>query len=276
MVEIPSEIAKLRQRRESDSDIPRPVHPDHKLYSVTLQDTFRSQGLQVIIKIDVVELTPENPKYHGSDWQLQGQMNEHIVAVAVYVYDAENVSESQIAFRQQTQLPAEEDFAPLWRPPKGRNPSQYCSPTADVGKDHHGIDVFAEILGFKGWDFCSDNFYPPLPVQELGRVALPQGRLVTFPNVLESRRGPFELLDPTKPGHHRCVTLMLVDPNYRVCSTRNVPPQPHDWIPSETNGREDIEKPSWSTMGSEEAEGHRESMMKERAWMHYAWYNLMK
>lgn len=144
--------------------------------------------------------------------QLQGQMNEHIVAVAMYVYDANNVSESRIAFRQQTQLPTEDDFTSPWRVTKNQNHTIWSMPTLELGKPHHGADAFAEILGFTGWDFCRDNFYPPLPVQDLGRVALPQGRLVTFPNVLESRRDPFELFDPTNPGHHRCVTLMLVDP----------------------------------------------------------------
>lgn len=93
VVEMASKRVRGCQCSESDGD-----SDHHKLYSVKLQDTFRSQGLQVIIKIDGVELTPEKPTYHGSDWQLQGQMNEHIVAVAMYIYDVNNVSESRIAF----------------------------------------------------------------------------------------------------------------------------------------------------------------------------------
>jgi hypothetical protein len=42
--------------------------------------------------------------------------------------------------------------------------------------------------------------------------------------------GPLELQDKTEPGHCRFLTLSLVDPTYRICSTRNVPPQQTDWI----------------------------------------------
>ncbi|KAL6803322.1 hypothetical protein GGI42DRAFT_324279 [Trichoderma sp. SZMC 28013] len=40
---------------------------------------------------------------------------------------------------------------------------------------------------------------------------------------MKYRRELFELLDSTVPGHHRYVTLLLVDPNSRICSTRNAP-----------------------------------------------------
>ena len=41
--------------------------------------------------------------------------------------------------------------------------------------------------------------------------------------------GACELLDQTKPGRRRFLRLHLVDPHYRLCSTRNVPPQSHEW-----------------------------------------------
>jgi hypothetical protein len=37
------------------------------------------------------------------------------------------------------------------------------------------------------------------------------------------------LVDPTKPGHCRFIALWLVDPNFRIISTANVPPQQRDW-----------------------------------------------
>lgn len=40
---------------------------------------------------------------------------------------------------------------------------------------------------------------------------------------------PFELADPTKPGHRRFIALWLVDPYNRIISTANVPPQQQDW-----------------------------------------------
>lgn len=56
-----------------------------------------------------------------------------------------------------------------------------------------------------------------------------EGRLLTFPNILQHCVQPFELADPTRPGHRKILALFLVDPNIRVISTANVPPQQKDW-----------------------------------------------
>ena len=40
---------------------------------------------------------------------------------------------------------------------------------------------------------------------------------------------PFKLADPTKPGHRKILALFLVDPNIRIISTANVPPQQREW-----------------------------------------------
>jgi hypothetical protein len=37
------------------------------------------------------------------------------------------------------------------------------------------------------------------------------------------------LKDPSKPGHLTALNIMLVDPNIRIISTANVPPQRLDW-----------------------------------------------
>lgn len=60
-------------------------------------------------------------------------------------------------------------------------------------------------------------------------MACTEGRLLTFPNILQHRVSPFKLDDPTKPGHRKILALFLVDPNIRVISTANVPPQRLDW-----------------------------------------------
>lgn len=66
-------------------------------------------------------------------------------------------------------------------------------------------------------------------VQEVGSVATPEGRLLTFPNILQHQVQPFELLDRTKPGHRKILALFLVDPNIKIISTAQVPPQQKDW-----------------------------------------------
>jgi len=87
---------------------------------------------------------------------------------------------------------------------------------------------------------------------------------------------PFELADKTQPGHRRFLVLWLVDPHYRVCSTRNVPPQRHDWWAEQGMGRIDFrplpgelvrmieeEVGDWP-MGMAEAKEHRLELMAER------------
>lgn len=65
--------------------------------------------------------------------------------------------------------------------------------------------------------------------QDVGDVVCKEGRLLTFPNILQHRVAPFELEDRSKPGHRKIVALFLVDPNITVISTANVPPQQRDW-----------------------------------------------
>lgn len=66
-------------------------------------------------------------------------------------------------------------------------------------------------------------------MQEIGGVETREGRLLTFPNILQHRVGPFKLADPTKPGHRKIVALFLVDPNIKVISTAHVPSQQQEW-----------------------------------------------
>ena len=49
-----------------------------------------------------IELSPESPEYEGGTWHVEGQLNEHICATALYYYDNENIMPSQLAFRQQS------------------------------------------------------------------------------------------------------------------------------------------------------------------------------
>lgn len=76
----------------------------HKWYTVDLAKTWREKGLQIIIKLASIELTPEKPTYEGGSWHLEGMLNEHIVATSLYYYDVYNTTESRIHFRQEAEL----------------------------------------------------------------------------------------------------------------------------------------------------------------------------
>jgi len=200
----------------------------------------------VIVKLAGIELTPQQPRYPGGHWHIEGLINEHIVATAIYYYDVENVTEAELDFCQQT-----------W--------------TKETSYDYeqNDYDALQTILDFDPDDDCS--------TQELGFVTSPQGRFLTWPNTMPHRVNSFELADKTIPGHRRFLVLWLVDPNYRVCSTRNVPPQQHRWwaeaasakanfasrLPQETVDHIMKETNEWP-MGMEEARRIRLELMKER------------
>ncbi|KAG5633649.1 hypothetical protein DXG03_006869, partial [Asterophora parasitica] len=122
--------------------------------------------------------------------------NEHICASAIYYYDIMDITASGPAFRQKSDT---ED---------GLQPPQYQ------------WDWFPTVFG------C-ENEGPML--QDVGSVDTREGRLLTWPNVLQHRVHPFSLADPTKPGHRKIVALFLVDPNIRIISTANVPCQQREW-----------------------------------------------
>ena len=48
--------------------------------SVDLQKEFWDIGIQVIVKVTTIDLTPERPEYDGEPWHVQGQLvSIHIV-----------------------------------------------------------------------------------------------------------------------------------------------------------------------------------------------------
>jgi hypothetical protein len=88
----------------------------------------------------------------------------------------------------------------------------------DYAQDRH--EWLNEVFG------CDQN---GPRVQDVGSVACKEGRLLTFPNILQHRVQPFKLADPTQSGHRKILALFLVDPGIRIISTANVPPQQRDW-----------------------------------------------
>ena len=124
--------------------------------------------------------------------------NEHICATALYYYSNENIKDSTLAFRQQSSTEATDEI-------------QYR-------QDYH--DWLPAIFG------CESEG-PGL--QFVGSVDTREGRLLTFPNILQHQVQPFSLVDQTKPGHRKILALFLVDPHVKVLSTANVPCQQRDW-----------------------------------------------
>ncbi|KAG2009503.1 hypothetical protein CC2G_012433 [Coprinopsis cinerea AmutBmut pab1-1] len=171
--------------------------------------------LQVIVKLANIELTPDKPHYPGGTWHVEGQLNEHIVATALYYYSSSNVTPSSLAFRQVSELDEAAVLSHLEYP-------------------QGVVHWLKEVYG------CEDR---EGAVQYVGAVETREGRLLTFPNILQHQVQPFSLDDKTKPGHRKILALFLVDPHIRVISTAHVPAQRMDWW------REEFETPPMNLKG---------------------------
>ncbi|KAI0429081.1 hypothetical protein F5Y09DRAFT_311426 [Xylaria sp. FL1042] len=203
---------RWREIRQPALHEPKPFEevkysPHHRLL-----ERFKDTGLQVIVKMVSIELTPEKPSYPAGSWHVEGQMNEHICGTALYYLDSENVSTSHLSFRMPTD-------------PELSNEPEYF---VEQGRYSWLQKVFGTQFGGFRDGTCLQNY---------GNVETPEGRLLAFPNVFQHCVSPFHLVDPTKPGHRRFIALWLVDPYIRIISTANVPPQQQDWWVESVFGR---------------------------------------
>lgn len=199
-------------------------------------------------------LTPEKPEYGGGTWHVEGQLvsrllapcnlsalltiplcrqNEHIVATALYYYSNENITSSQLSFRQRSNTEGADDVG--------------------YEQDHH--DWLADVFGCENYGSS---------VQEIGSVETRQGRFLAFPNVLQHKVQPFSLADPTKPGHRKILALFLVDPNIKIISTANVPCQRKDWCVEEVGQQKQVLSEDFP-ISLLHAKKLREELMDERS-----------
>ncbi|KJE96361.1 hypothetical protein CAOG_006699 [Capsaspora owczarzaki ATCC 30864] len=200
----------------------------------------RGTTLQVIVKLANICLTPENPTYQGGSWHVEGMRNEKIVASGIYYYQQENITESNLDFRQSVGEPDYEQ------------------------NDNNGV---RRVYGLEDGGELN---------QPLGGIATKDNRCIAFPNTMQHRVRSFQLLDPTKPGSRKILVFFLVDPHERIPSTKHIPPQQRSWYMQEVSSApifpptippelvdEILDRADWP-MGLEEAKQHRETLMKER------------
>ncbi|KAI0324708.1 hypothetical protein GY45DRAFT_1349273 [Cubamyces sp. BRFM 1775] len=208
----------------------------------------KGRTVQVIVKLANIVLTPENPKYPGGSWHVEGMVNERIVATGIYYYSSENITESRLGFR------------------------------ATVGDAFEcGMWMSYDQSDYKGWytayGFAGGNALN----QEIGHIVAEEDKCVAFPNIYQHRVDSFELADPSKPGHRKILCFFLVDPLQRIHSTSDVPPQQAEWSMEEM-----MRVPALKSLPTElfdmvagyaldgtisrkEAEEHRDKLMNERA-----------
>ncbi|MET9935850.1 MULTISPECIES: DUF4246 domain-containing protein [unclassified Streptomyces] len=188
-----------------------PVVPDAPAFTppeapdASARVDLRGRGLQVIVKLATLHLTPEKPEYAGGSWHVEGMLNERIVSTGIFYWDSENVTESRLGFRAALDDP---DY------------------------EQNDDDGLREVYGLEDEDALN---------QVLGSASTPAGRCLAFPNVLQHRVSPFRLADPTRPGHRKILAFFLVDPSEKIVSTSDVPPQ-QPWSDTSTMTREQAEE----------------------------------
>ncbi|KAJ6524427.1 hypothetical protein DFH09DRAFT_1329481 [Mycena vulgaris] len=224
--------------------------PEANTYAGELEDlllpvSLSGTTIQCITKLANIHLTPEQPKYAGGSWHVEGMANERIVASGIYYYDEQNITESRLSFRVHTDQPEYHD------------------------QDDH--ECMQTLYGIAVDEAC---------VQELGSMVTKEGRALAWPNLLQHCVSPFELHETSKPGHRKILAIFLVDPTIRpIASATDVPPQQAEWAADafqELRGDSgslvsrlpqelvQLIKTELSTSGMKEAKADRLKLMKER------------
>ena len=135
--------------------------------------------------------------------------NEHICAAGFLTFDSENMKGASMEFRNIVD-------------------------TDTLGEVEHEPTDFIWLKQVYGLE----NGEPA--VQRTGSIRTRIGRMIMFPSTIQHRMTKFELEDKSKPGYSRSLVFYLVDPNIRVISTANIPPQRLDWTMDIEDGK-DIE-----------------------------------
>jgi len=192
--------------------------------------SLKGRELQVIVKLASIRLTPQAPKYDGGSWHVEGMADDAIVATAIYYAACENVTPSSLAFRQ-----AHSNYVPS---------AQNYADADDGVADTYSLYSTESKL-----------------VQPLGACDTIARRALAFPNTLQHRVQPFQLLDSTKPGRRDILVFFLVDPTRPIPSSAIVPPQQASWRTASKGGKS---RAATSGMSFGEACERRERLMAER------------
>jgi hypothetical protein len=180
---------------------------DKVLHNIKSMGKIKTYGnlsdCQVIVKIGSTVLTPDDTKFDGGSWHLEGMPAEKIIATGIYYYDMKNIDDHSLDFRVTM------DSYGVSYPQNG---DTYV-------ERHYGLH---EIKGEDHYDTSYDS------VMSLGGVKTEQDMCVVFPNFMQHRVSEFNLKNKTKHGNRNILVFFLVDPSQKIMSTTNIPPQQDD------------------------------------------------
>ncbi|KAF3932969.1 hypothetical protein ABW20_dc0103337 [Dactylellina cionopaga] len=149
--------------------------------------------VKVIVKIMNVILTQEEPTYQDTAWQIDGLLNERIIATGIYCYDKENIGDLELIFGHRL-----------------RHLEHMCQNVDDNFEIVHNMPGKVGHPSFRAF----------------GSTIVKDNRAIVFPNVFHHRFGPFELVDKTTPGHCKFLVFSVCDPHpeNEITTTKNVTP----------------------------------------------------
>ncbi|KAJ2840529.1 hypothetical protein FBU31_000340 [Coemansia sp. 'formosensis'] len=168
----------------------------------------RNLPLQASVEMFNINLTPENPNSLEGVWQAVGRAEERIFATGLYFYDVENVASAELMFRD----PVSKRQFYSWE-----EKEDFCM-SHNVVTNENNERSFSQVVG---------------------SVEIKSGRYICYPNYYQTKMPSFELVDPTKAGHIKCIAFYIVDPTTRLLSTRIIPPQQPNWT-QESNESIDV------------------------------------
>ncbi len=179
------------------------------------------RGKELLVIPKIVDYRLGEGETHEGVWHVEGMSHEHIVATCVFVLDRDkSLQGGDLSFKRAYTL--EEAGLLFW------NMSQTRPAAIDTVVEQGAIPV--------------------------GSVATPAGRVVVFPNSHIHKLNALTVAPGAAEGRRRVIVFWVVDPEVKIPSTREIPPQQ-------------------GTITRKEALKIRLALMKERR-LHKASFNL--
>jgi len=201
-----SAVEFLGKNQWGDDEEPYEIGSDAEDPEVP-EKSLKGRDLQIIVKIVDYELAPGQT--HEGVWHVEGMSHENIVATVELVLQRPAVLEG-----------GELEFQRAWT-------------RVEVGRFN---SLPQDVVSIRS---CIQRGLAPL-----GRVPLEFGQLTAWPNSHVHKLSPLTNRCDA-PAQRRIVVFWLVNPDRRIISSRDVPPQQ-------------------ATMSLEEAKMHRAALMEER------------
>lgn len=251
----------VQERLFVDAHLPRPLHPSPTaalppaVFDSKTQSWIRGRPrLQFLLRIERHNVSERRP--YVREWE---RWPDEVGSTAVLVTRAENVK-ATLSFR-----------APQGGLPDIDLPVQRGSEVVRTIRELARLNFYGHVEPPKWWEKDRQLYL------SLGSVSLTPGKLVAWPNALGTKieaectgggEGVLEL-----------VHVMLVDPQEKLLSTSEIPPQRADWIPLSEGVEEtmcklpaELRNIIWAMVeehsapyGPEKNAVYRQRMQKERA-----------